>query len=123
MDVQKALSQLQMQFDELRNSSQNKLSLIVFSGDLDKLLASFIIATGAVAMGMEVVMFFTFWATPALRDKRKKAKGKNFFGKMFGFMLPKGSTKVTISKMNMGGIGTAMIKYLMKKKTCNHSKK
>lgn len=116
MDIQKAISDLQSQMQELRDSSQNKLSMVVFSGDLDRLLASFIIATGAVAMGMEVVMFFTFWATPALRDKKKKGKGKDLFGKMFGFMLPKGPSKVTLSKMNMGGMGTGMMKYLMKKK-------
>ncbi|MCX7678627.1 MAG: DsrE/DsrF/DrsH-like family protein [Spirochaetes bacterium] len=116
MDSQQEISKLQAQLNELRGSTKNKLSMVVFSGDLDKLLASFIIATGAVAMGMEAVMFFTFWATPALRDKKKKAKGKNLFGKMFGFMLPKGPTKVKLSKMNMGGMGTAMLKYLMKKK-------
>jgi peroxiredoxin family protein len=62
------------------------------------------------------VMFFTFWATAALRDRKKKAKGKDIFGKMFGFMLPRGFRKVTLAKMNMGGMGTAMMKYLMKKK-------
>lgn len=116
MDIQKTLSDLQSQMEQLRDSTRNKLSMVVFSGDLDKLLASFIIATGAVAMGMEVVMFFTFWATPALRDKKKKGKGKDLFGKMFGFMLPKGPSKVKLSKMNMGGMGTGMMKYLMKKK-------
>ena len=90
--------------------------MIVFSGDLDKALAAFIIATGAVAMGMEVSMFFTFWGTPILRDKKKKVGGKNFMGKMFGAMLPKGAGKVKLSKMNMGGMGTYMMKSLMKKK-------
>ncbi len=116
MDIQNTLSEIQSQLQKLRDSTQNKLSMVVFSGDLDRLLASFVIATGAVAMGMEVVMFFTFWATPALRDKKKKGKGKDFFGKMFGFMLPKGPSKVKLSKMNMGGMGTGMMKYLMKKK-------
>lgn len=95
---------------------ENKLSMIVFSGDLDKVLASFIIATGAVAMGMDVVMFFTFWGTPILRDKNKNVGGKDFMGKMFGTMLPKGTGDVKLSKMNMGGMGTAMMKSLMKKK-------
>jgi peroxiredoxin family protein len=94
----------------------NKLSMIVFSGDLDKVLASFVIATGAAAMGMEVVMFFTFWGTPVLRDKGKKEGQKDFMGKMFGAMLPKGTCAVKLSKMNMGGMGTAMMKSLMKKK-------
>ncbi len=116
MDVQQTLGELRSRMEELKDANQNKLSMVVFSGDLDKLLASFIIATGAVAMGMEVVMFFTFWATSALRDKKKRAKGKNIFGKMFGFMLPKGAGKVKLSKMHMGGMGTGMMKYLMKKK-------
>ena len=115
------LESIQKQLDELKNSAsgsatENKLAMIVFSGDLDKVLASFIIATGAVAMGMDVVMFFTFWATPVLRNKKKKIKGKDFMGKMFGAMLPKGTSEVKLSKMNMAGMGTAMMKSLMKKK-------
>lgn len=116
MDPTKELQQIREELDALKSGTKNKLSMIVFSGDLDKLLAAFIIATGAVAMGLEVVMFFTFWATPALRDKKKKAGVKDLFGKMFGFMLPRGAGKVKLSKMNMGGMGTAMMKYLMKKK-------
>ena len=96
--------------------TDNKLVEIVFSGDLDKALAAFVIATGAAAMGMDVVMFFTFWGTPLLRDKKKKVGGKDLMGKMFGAMLPKGLSKVKLSKMNMGGMGTAMMKSLMKKK-------
>ena len=90
--------------------------MIVFSDDLDKVLASFIIATGAVAMGLDVVMFFTFWGTPILRDKQKKVGGKDFMGKIFGAMLPKGTGEVKLSKMNLGGMGTAMMRSLMKKK-------
>jgi peroxiredoxin family protein len=95
---------------------ENRLVLICFTGDLDKALAAFVIATGAAAMGMDVVMFFTFWGTPLLRDKKKKVGGKDLMGKMFGAMLPKGVSKVKLSKMNMGGMGTAMMKSLMKKK-------
>jgi peroxiredoxin family protein len=95
---------------------ENKISMVVFSGDLDKLLASLIIATGAVAMGMKARLFFTFWGTAALRDARKSVKGKNLMSRMFGFMLPNGARKVKLSKMNMGGMGTAMMKMLMKKK-------
>jgi peroxiredoxin family protein len=116
MDPQKTLESLQAEMSKLRDERKNKLSLVVFSGDLDKLLAAFIMATGAAAMNLEVVMFFTFWATPALRDRKKKGKGKDLFGKMFGFMLPKGSRKVTLSKLHMAGMGTAMLKHLMKKK-------
>ena len=116
MDTDKILKELQQDVAGLKESSQNKLSMVVFSGDMDKLLASFIIASGAAARGRDVVMFFTFWGTPALRDKKKKAGGKDIFGKMFGVMLPKGPSKVKLSKMHMAGAGTAMMKYLMKKK-------
>ncbi|MEJ2282780.1 MAG: DsrE/DsrF/DrsH-like family protein [Desulfobacterales bacterium] len=120
MDMQN----LETQFEELKaqvdalskKSVDNKLSMVVFSGDLDKVLAAFVIATGAVAMGMDVVMFFTFWGTPVLRDKQKKVGGKDMMGKMFGAMLPSGTGDVKLSNMNMGGMGTAMMKSLMKKK-------
>ncbi|MFH1136940.1 MAG: DsrE/DsrF/DrsH-like family protein [Pseudomonadota bacterium] len=115
--IQEQLDRLQAQVDGLdRGAAEDKLSLIVFSGDLDRALASFIIATGAAAMGTEVVMFFTFWGTPLLRAKNKSASGKDFMGKMFGKMLPKGVDQLKLSKMNMGGMGTAMMKALMKKK-------
>jgi len=120
MDMQN----LETQFEELKSqvdalskkTVENKLSMVVFSGDLDKVLAAFVIATGAVAMGMEVVMFFTFWGTPVLRDKKKRVGGKDVMGKMFGAMLPTGTGDVKLSNMNMGGMGTAMMKSLMKKK-------
>lgn len=92
-----------------------QISMVVFSGDLDKLLAAMIIATGAAAYDMKVNLFFTFWATAALRAPSKKVAGKDFMSKMFGWMLPKGASKVALSKMNMGGMGTAMIKGIMKK--------
>jgi len=92
-----------------------QLSMVVFSGDLDKLLAAMIIATGAAAYDMKVNLFFTFWATAALRAPEKKVGGKDFMSKMFGWMLPKGANKVALSKMNMGGMGTSMIKGIMKK--------
>jgi len=118
------LEGLESQIAELRSqiasmdkkNPSNKLSMVVFSGDLDKVLGAFIIATGAVAMGMEAVMFFTFWGTPVLRDKNKNVGGKDMMGKMFGTMLPKGTGAVKLSNMNMGGMGTAMMKSLMKKK-------
>jgi peroxiredoxin family protein len=116
-NLEQQLTDLQARLQSLEGRAQsNKLSLIVFSGDLDKVLASFVIATGAAAMGMEVVMFFTFWGTPVLRAKGKKAGGKDAMGKMFGAMLPKGTSGVKLSKMNMAGMGTAMMKHLMKKK-------
>jgi len=93
----------------------DQLSMVVFSGDLDKILAAMIIATGAAAFDMKVNLFFTFWAISALRAPAKKGKGKKFIEKMFGFMLPKGMDKLALSKMQMGGMGAAMIKGIMKK--------
>lgn len=114
--IQQNLDDVREQLAELKSSlPEDKLSMVVFSGDLDKLLAAFIIATGATAMFEKVTMFFTFWAIPALRDPAKSPKGKGLMAKMFGWMLPKGAPKLSLSKMNMGGMGTAMIKGLMKK--------
>jgi peroxiredoxin family protein len=116
-EIQKQLEALKAQMDGIEKKvPSNKLSMVVFSGDLDKALAAFIIATGSIAMGLEVVMFFTFWGTPLLRDKNKSVGGKDIMGKMFGAMLPKGVDAVKLSNMNMGGMGTSMMKSLMKKK-------
>jgi len=111
----KELEALKQKVNEMEEGTKEQMTMVVFSGELDKLLAAMIIATGATAMDFEVKLFFTFWATAALRDKKKKVEGKNFMSKMFGIMLPKGSTKVKLSKMNMMGAGTAMMKKLMKK--------
>ncbi|MBU3878336.1 FAD-dependent oxidoreductase [Faecalicatena sp. AGMB00832] len=91
-------------------------TIIVFSGDLDKVLASFIIANGAAAMGRPVTMFFTFWGLNALRKSDGPSVKKPFMEKMFGAMMPKGSRKLKLSKMNMAGMGTAMMKKVMKDK-------
>ncbi len=116
VDVEKQMLDLQKRISQLENKNKDQLSMVVFSGDMDKLLASMIIATGATAMDMKVKMFFTFWSIAALRDAKKKANGKDFISKMFGFMLPSGRNSLKLSKMNMSGMGPAMIKSLMKKK-------
>jgi peroxiredoxin family protein len=115
-DLAKQVADLRKQVENIKPGAEDRVSIIVFSGDLDKVLAAFVIATGAVAMGMEAVMFFTFWGTPVLRDPNKSVNGKDFMGKMFGFMLPKGRNAIKLSKMNMAGMGTSMMKSLMKKK-------
>ncbi|MEE9496936.1 MAG: DsrE/DsrF/DrsH-like family protein [Desulfobacterales bacterium] len=116
-NIENQFTEFKSQLDALsKKMPEDKLSMVVFSGDLDKAIAAFIIATGAIAMGMEAVMFFTFWGTPVLRDAKKSVGGKDIFGKMFGKMLPKGTSQTKLSKMNMGGMGTAMMKSLMKKK-------
>jgi peroxiredoxin family protein len=114
----KQVESLKQEIEDIKTYSlpEDKLSMVVFSGDLDRLLAAFIIASGAAAMFEEVVMFFTFWATPALRDPKKQGRGKDMMGKMFGKMLPNGSGKLKLSQMNMAGMGTKMMKDLMKKK-------
>lgn len=94
----------------------NDKSLVVFSGDLDKALASFIIANGAAAMGRKVTMFFTFWGLNILRKHEKVNVEKSFIEKMFGAMMPRGTKKLTLSKMNMLGMGSKMMKGIMKKK-------
>src|SRR6056297_6879 len=91
-------------------------SMVVFSGELDKALASFIIANGAAAMGRKVTMFFTFWGLNILRKDEKVNVKKNFMEKMFGAMMPRGSKKLKLSKMNMGGMGLSMMKKIMKDK-------
>jgi NADPH-dependent 2,4-dienoyl-CoA reductase/sulfur reductase-like enzyme/peroxiredoxin family protein/TusA-related sulfurtransferase/rhodanese-related sulfurtransferase len=91
-------------------------TIIVFSGDLDKVLASFIIANGALAMGKKVTMFFTFWGLNALRKANKVKVNKSIVESMFGFMMPQGAGKLKLSKMNMGGMGTAMMRWVMKDK-------
>ena len=93
----------------------NDKTIIVFSGELDKVIASFIIANGALAMGRKVTLFFTFWGLNALR-KPSKVKGlrKNIIEKAFGWMMPRGSIKLPLSNMNMGGMGGKMIRGIMK---------
>ena len=91
-------------------------TIIVFSGDLDRVIASFIIANGAAAMGRQVTMFFTFWGLTVLRKTENQPVEKTFMESMFGAMLPKGSKKLKLSRMNMGGMGTAMMKKIMKDK-------
>ena len=94
-------------------------TMVVFSGDLDKVLASFIIANGAAAMGRPVTMFFTFWGLNALRKNQVQKVKKSVVERMFATMMPRGTDKLKLSKMNMGGMGTAMMKAVMKKKNVN----
>ncbi|MEL4357621.1 MULTISPECIES: FAD-dependent oxidoreductase [unclassified Luteococcus] len=93
---------------------KNKNSFVVFSGDLDKMIAAFIIANGALSMGNQVSMFFTFWGLNALRDPKAPKRDMKPMDKMFKAMMPGGADALTLSQMNMGGAGTAMIKNVMK---------
>jgi NADPH-dependent 2,4-dienoyl-CoA reductase/sulfur reductase-like enzyme/peroxiredoxin family protein/rhodanese-related sulfurtransferase/TusA-related sulfurtransferase len=91
-------------------------TIVVFSGDLDRVMAAFVIANGAAAMGHKVTLFFTFWGLNALRKAKPPAVRKSFLDRMFGWMMPRGADKLALSKMNMGGLGTRMMKYVMKSK-------
>lgn len=99
-----------------QNSGGNDKTMVVFSGDLDKAIATFIIANGAAAMGRKVTLFFTFWGLNILRRGEKIHTEKNLIEKMFGKMMPRGSRKLGLSRMNMGGMGAKMIRSVMRKK-------
>lgn len=92
-----------------------KTTIVLFSGELDKAIAAFIIANGAAAYNHEVTIFFTFWGLNVLRKDQKIAVKKGFLEKMFGKMMPRGAEKLGISKLNFGGMGPKMIKHVMKK--------
>jgi len=93
----------------------SKKTIILFSGDMDKVLAAFVIANGAAAMGDEVTMFFTFWGLNALRKPEKqKTTDKTVLQKMFSMMMPRGPEKLTMSNMNFAGIGPKLMKKAMR---------
>lgn len=93
-----------------------KATIVVFSGDLDKMLAAFVIATGCAAQGMEVTMFYTFWGLNVVKkDKGPIAGAKNWMQKMMGMMNRGGISRLPLSKFNMAGMGRSMMKKLMKK--------
>ncbi|HWP82517.1 MAG TPA: DsrE/DsrF/DrsH-like family protein [Bacteroidota bacterium] len=92
---------------------KKKITMIVFSGDMDKAMAAYIIATGAAASGMAVTMFFTFWGLQTI--KKSVRTGRSFFGKMLGWML-KDIDRIGPSKMNFGGVGRWMFKKMMRAK-------
>ncbi|MBT2685437.1 CoA-disulfide reductase [Bacillus sp. ISL-37] len=96
--------------------AKNGATMVVFSGDLDKAIATFIIASGAAAMGKEVTLFFTFWGLNILKRNDAPATEKDMMAKMFSMMMPKGANDLPLSKMNMGGMGSKMIKTVMANK-------
>ena len=99
----------------LKAGNNDSAAIVLFSNDLDKAMAAFIIATGMAAAGAKVSMFFTFWGLSVLRKDPAPAVKKDVLSRMFGWMLPRGARKLALSKMNMGGMGTAMMKYVMDK--------
>lgn len=98
-----------------QGGAENK-TIVVFSDDLDKALASFVIANGAASTGKKVSMFFTFWGLNVIKKSQKPAVEKDIWGRMFSWMLPSDSKALKLSQMNMVGIGSKMMRFLMKKK-------
>jgi peroxiredoxin family protein/TusA-related sulfurtransferase len=98
------------------SSLQKNKTIVVFSGDFDRAMAAFIIANGAAAMGSQVTLFFTFWGLNILRRTESVKTSKTLVENMFGWMMPRGADKLTLSKMNMAGMGTGMMKEIMKRK-------
>src|SRR5699024_878284 len=96
-------------------SDKKKTTIVLFSGDYDKAMAAYIIANGAAAYDHDVTIFHTFWGLNALRKEENISVKKGFMEKMFGKLMPRGSGKMGLSKMNFGGIGPKMIKGIMKK--------
>jgi len=108
--------EVEARLEELRaRTVGNRVTLVVFSGDLDKLMASFVIATGAAALGLEVSMFFTFWGLNALR-KGRRLRGKDLMGRLFGLMSPRGPRGLGLSRMHFLGLGPLMLRKVMRAK-------
>lgn len=98
------------------SQSSGKTTIVLFSGDMDKALAAMIIAQGTRAMGKEATVFCTFWGLNLLRKSKAPHVKKSFIERMFGWMMPKGARKFKLSKMNMGGMGSSMMRGVMRKK-------
>jgi len=97
-------------------TADDAATIVVFSGDLDKVLAGFVIATGAAAAGLETSMFFTFWGLSVLKKKGAAGGPKNVLERMFGMMTPASSESLPTSKMNYFGVGAVMLRKMMKDK-------
>src|SRR5215472_2117692 len=111
-DLEKRLAHVEDQV------ADDRVALVVFSGDLDRVLAAFVIATGAAAMGQQVSMFFTFWGLSVLK-KETQLSGKTLFQIMMALMCPGSSQSLPVSKMNYFGVGTKMLRSMMKHANVN----
>jgi peroxiredoxin family protein len=116
--VTEKIEELQRQVDELKaRMPEDRATIVVFSGDLDKVLAAFVIATGAAVAGLETSMFFTFWGLSVLKKKGAPMQGhQSIKEKMFGMMTPSGTAELGVSRMNFFGIGASMLRSMMKEK-------
>ncbi len=116
VDLAERIAALEERIAELEERvPEDKVTIVVFSGELDRVLAAFIIASGAVALGQEVSMFFTFWGLNALRKKRI-IDGKSLPEKMMSLMTPASTQQMGVSKMNFFGVGSRMLRYMMAQK-------
>lgn len=113
--LEEKLRELEERFENVEGRlAEDRVTLVVFSGDLDRILAAFVIATGAAAMGQQVSMFFTFWGLGVLKKDCQLA-GKTLFQKMMALMSPASSRSLPVSKMNYFGVGAKMLRSMMKK--------
>ena len=99
---------------ELRDKKPERVTLVVLSGDMDRVMAAFIIATGAASMGMRVTMFFTFWGLNAIRRPGARSAARDWLRRMFGFLNKGGADTLPLSRFHFGGLGTSMMKRVMK---------
>ncbi|MET0515495.1 MAG: DsrE/DsrF/DrsH-like family protein [Nitrospiraceae bacterium] len=99
---------------ELRESKPDRVTIVLLSGELDKAMAAFIIATGAAAMGMQVTMFFTFWGLNTIRKKGATSSATDWLRRMFGVLNKGGADNLPLSRFHFGGLGTKMMKKVMK---------
>jgi peroxiredoxin family protein len=98
---------------ELKETRPDRVTIVLLSGDMDRAMAAFIIATGAAAMGMQVTMFFTFWGLNAIRRKGTASGAKDWLRRMFGLLNRGGAESLPLSRFHFGGLGTTMMKRVM----------
>lgn len=115
MSVEDTVKELEARIEKLEAKGDN-MTMVLFSGDFDKVMGAFIIANGALAMGKEVTMFVTFWGLDAIKKPAFDTSGRGFLEKMVLMMRPKGPTKLGTSQMNFGGIGPKLFNYMMGQK-------
>jgi peroxiredoxin family protein len=99
---------------ELQETKPDRVTIVVLSGDMDRVMAAFIIATGAAAMGMQVTMFFTFWGLNVIRRKGASSGAKDWMRRMFGWLNKGGAELLPLSRFHFGGLGTGMMKRVMR---------
>jgi peroxiredoxin family protein len=115
-ELEEKVRELGKRLKELEERTpENRVAIVSFTGDLDRVLAAFVIATGAAAMGQQVSMFFTFWGLSVLK-KDSQLAGKTVFQKMMTLMSPGSSESLPVSKMNYFGLGAKMLRAMMKEK-------